>query len=68
MKTTFDKRRLASLALAMATMLIVLAVALIQLGNATGLATAQPTPCPDSIACRAIKRYDALRTLPARNP
>lgn len=67
-RITFHKRWLAPLALVMMAMLIILAIALIQLGDATGSATAQPTPCPDSIACRAIKRYDALRTLPTATP
>ncbi len=30
--------------------------------------TAQPTPCPDSIACRALKRYDAMRAAQTPQP
>ncbi len=56
----FDRRQWAPLLLASLAAVIILLVAFTRLGDATE-GTAQPTPCPDSIACRALKRYDAMR-------
>ncbi|MFC1464087.1 MAG: hypothetical protein ACFLMY_04485 [Candidatus Brachytrichaceae bacterium NZ_4S206] len=57
---TLSRRQLAPIILAL---LAAVAIVLMALAQPDGSASnaAQPTPCPDSIACRALKRYDAAR-------
>ncbi|MCS7055239.1 MAG: hypothetical protein NZM18_03560 [Thermoflexales bacterium] len=55
-----NRRQLATIILAS---LIVLTFALFAFSRFDVFASdaKQPTPCPDSIACRALKRHDAVR-------
>lgn len=54
------RRHLAPIILALLAAAVIGLMALMQPDGSTG-DVAQPTPCPDSIACRALKRYDAAR-------
>ncbi|BCX04936.1 MAG: hypothetical protein KatS3mg053_2874 [Candidatus Roseilinea sp.] len=64
---TLSRRQLTPIILAS---LAVLALILIAFARLDDFARdgAQPTPCPDSIACRALKRYDAMRAAETPQP
>ncbi|MCS6848929.1 MAG: hypothetical protein RMN52_14585 [Anaerolineae bacterium] len=62
-----DRRRLTPIILASLAALALILIAFARLDGFTGDA-AQPTPCPDSIACRALKRYDAMRAAETPQP
>lgn len=64
---TLSRRQLAPIILASLVALALILIAFTQLDD-FARDVAQPTPCPDSIACRALKRYDAMRAAATPQP
>lgn len=69
MKPNFalDRRWLTPVILVSLSTLVLILIAFAQREGITG-DYAQPTPCPDAVACHALKRYNTMRATTVPQP